>query len=62
MDYNSHGNDVVLLGSVYLYVDAKVSEKYTVSIFRAGVPMMGNGGIYIGLWEVNPSLLRNVGM
>jgi hypothetical protein len=32
-------------------VEANVSEKYTVSIFRAEVAMLGSGGIYIGLEE-----------
>jgi hypothetical protein len=32
-------------------VDANVSEKYTVSIFRAEVAILGSGGIYIGLEE-----------
>jgi hypothetical protein len=32
-------------------VDASVLEKHTVSIFRAEVAMLGNGGIYIGLEE-----------
>jgi hypothetical protein len=30
-------------------VDANISEKHTVSIFRAEVTMLGSGGIYIGL-------------
>jgi hypothetical protein len=32
-------------------VDAKVSEKHTVSIFRAKMAMLGSGGIYIKLEE-----------
>jgi hypothetical protein len=34
---------------VDLSVDASVSEKHTLSIFRAEVAMLGSGGIYIGL-------------
>jgi hypothetical protein len=34
-----------------LSVDANVSEKHTVSIFRAGVEMLGSGGICIRLEE-----------
>jgi hypothetical protein len=30
-------------------VDANVSEKHTVSIFRVEMAMLGSGGIYIGL-------------
>jgi hypothetical protein len=32
-------------------VDASVSEKHTLSIFRGEVAMLGSGGIYIGLEE-----------
>jgi hypothetical protein len=32
-------------------VNANVSEKHTVSIFRAAVAMLGSGGFYIGLEE-----------
>jgi hypothetical protein len=34
-----------------LWVDASVSEKHTVSIFRAKVVILGSGGIYIGSEE-----------
>jgi hypothetical protein len=34
-----------------LSVDTNVSEKHTLSIFRAEVAMLGSGGIYIGLEE-----------
>jgi hypothetical protein len=34
-------------------VDANVSEKHTVSIFRAEVAMLGSGRIYIVLEEGN---------
>jgi hypothetical protein len=32
-------------------VYSNVSEKHTVSIFRAEVVMLGSGGIYVGLKE-----------
>jgi hypothetical protein len=43
-----------------------VSEKHTVSIFRAEVEMLGSGGIYVGLEEgksegVGQSGTRNEG-
>jgi hypothetical protein len=46
-------------------VDASVSEKHTVSIFRAEMAMLGSGGICIGLEEgkvegVGQSGTRNV--
>jgi hypothetical protein len=32
-------------------IDASISEKHTVSIFRAEAALLGSGGTYIGLEE-----------
>jgi hypothetical protein len=47
-----------VLAPCRLISNVKISEKHTVSIFRAEVVMLGSGEIYIGLEELPTSALK----